>query len=97
MLMSVRARRREIGIRMAVGARRNDVLRQFLVEAVAVSVLGCLLGILLCSGLLELIGRFEVPSVFLQRKYPVSYKRCLCAPEVLGWSQESSGEASMPT
>ncbi|MEE4964189.1 MacB family efflux pump subunit [Pseudomonas alliivorans] len=51
MLMTVRERTREIGIRMATGARQSDILRQFLTEAVMLSVVGGLAGIVLALGM----------------------------------------------
>jgi putative ABC transport system permease protein len=72
MLVSVTERTREIGIRKAVGARRADILRQFLVEAVLVSVFGGIAGVIAgvigsqftISGIVPVIAPYSIVLAF---------------------------------
>jgi len=63
MLDSVHERRQEIGVRLAIGARRRDIVVQFLVETFAIASAGGLAGAALGIGGCALFGSFEVPDL----------------------------------
>ena len=62
MLVSVTERTKEIGVRKAIGARRRDIVRQFLFEAMMLTFLGGVLGVLLATGISKLI-MLLIPSL----------------------------------
>ena len=85
MLVSVTERTREIGVRLAVGARPGDILSQFLVEAMVLSAAGGLLGILFgLGGAVALSRGIHVPFVFPATSVPVAVGVSLLVGVVFG-------------
>ncbi|WP_191862270.1 MacB family efflux pump subunit [Stenotrophomonas sp. AS012628] len=71
MLVSVKERVREIGVRLAVGARQGDILRQFLIEAVLICLFGGALGVLFALGVGALSSLLSLGVPFLFTPGPV--------------------------
>lgn len=85
MLVAVTERTREIGLRMAVGARRNDVLYQFALEAIALSVVGGIIGLLIGVGGAFLMARLgDWPVAIASWSIPVSLGFSLLVGLVFG-------------
>ncbi|MBQ6669412.1 MAG: FtsX-like permease family protein, partial [Deltaproteobacteria bacterium] len=72
MLVSVTERTREIGVRMAVGARQSNIMEQFLIEAVLICVVGGILGIAISL----LIGRL---FALITTNFPMVYSSGIMA------------------
>ncbi len=78
MLVSVTERTHEIGIRMAVGARQNDIMQQFLIEAVLVCLIGGMIGVVLSFGIGVVFSMF-VKSMSMQFSIFSIVAACVCS------------------
>ncbi len=86
MLVSVTERTREIGIRMATGARTRDILQQFLTEATVVSALGGLVGVAVGIGTAMLIGTFDTPVAFTAAPVILAFTSSVATGLVFGFA-----------
>ena len=79
MLVSVTERTREIGIRKAIGAKRRDVLLQFLIESVTLSLLGGIIGIALGVTIATVLPRINPETVTILTPAPMILSFCFSA------------------
>lgn len=86
MYVSVTERTREIGLRMSVGARGIDILSQFLIEAILISITGGLIGVLIGCGASALIKTVAHWPVFIQPwSVLLSFAVCTVTGVFFGW------------
>ena len=87
MYESVTERTREIGLRMSVGARGIDILSQFLIEAILISITGGLIGVILGCGASFVIKTVAHWPVFIQPwSVLLSFAVCTVTGVFFGWS-----------
>ncbi len=86
MYVSVTERTREIGLRMSIGGKGNDILMQFLTESTLISVVGGILGILLGIGASSLIGKImNWPIAIMPEAVILAFAVCTVIGVFFGW------------
>jgi macrolide transport system ATP-binding/permease protein len=85
MLVSVTERTREIGIRMATGARMRNILQQFLIEALMVSVLGGALGVVIGMSAALVVSAFGTPIQFSVLPVLIAFSCALAIGLIFGY------------
>jgi putative ABC transport system permease protein len=86
MFVSVTERTREIGLRMSIGGRGKDILRQFLVESLLLSILGGALGVIFGYLLAKLAGSLmNSPSVVTTQSVVLAFTVCFAIGVFFGW------------
>ena len=86
MFVSVTERTREIGLRMAVGARGLDILTQFLIEAVLISIVGGVIGVAIGVGSSFVIkSMLNWPIVITTSSIVLSFAVCTFTGVFFGW------------
>lgn len=97
MYVSVKERTKEIGLRMAVGGKGSDILMQFLIEAILISITGGVLGVLLGLGATVFIEKFlNWPTSVALYSIVVSFAVCAVTGIFFGWYPARKASALDP-
>ena len=97
MYVSVKERTKEIGLRMAVGAKGADILMQFLIEAILISITGGLLGVILGLGATVFIEEFlNWPTSIALYSIVISFAVCAVTGIFFGWYPARKASALDP-
>ena len=97
MYVSVKERTKEIGLRMAVGGKGSDILMQFLIEAILISITGGLLGVILGLGATVFIENFlHWPTSVALYSIVISFAVCAVTGIFFGWYPARKASALDP-
>lgn len=97
MYVSVKERTKEIGLRMAVGGKSRDILLQFLIESILISITGGIIGVLIGIGLSNLIGNLiNWPVEVTSSSVLISFGVCAITGIFFGWYPAKKAAASDP-